>query len=539
MYFISKKRKFQIFFITSIFLSVSIWGGFKTLTAIQAAPKIKLINAFNKTKATIQDEKNLLYKNIFIDDKYIENLYSNGVHINGNVKFKSINENGIKIYKLNILKKIGINFDYSCDIPNKKLLFNSNLEFMGLNLINYNAYTDNDKIELSIPQLYDKWICFKAKNIEKQYNNSIFAEIVKIPEDKEISLQIFNKDYFSYKNLYKIKYLFENLDIENLFENFENISVEKLNEKKTIQIENDSIECTAFSVNIPKEDISKIENTINEFFKNNSDFKNFIYNIIQSQHLQNNSYNKNSKTVSEDSIEIINDLINIFDNISIDDINAVFYVDNEDRIIDFSIKTNIYDNDNKIENLDFIISGGFKGKNNLIENTILKLEILSQESTNKIIIDFNNKENIDNNNNINNNFLLSFKSLNYNTNTANLELESNIIYNKEQGKINGDINVINDYDKINILLNGYITPAENNKSIDINFDDITLNLNSNDFNNTSISLSYKYNIEALKEEIKESTGKKLDIFNISKLELANMLNDIYENIYPLKKIMPN
>lgn len=133
---------------------------------------------------------------------------------------------------------------------------------MGLNLIDYNAYTDNDKIELSIPQLYGKQICF----IEKQYNNSIFAEIIKIPEDKEISLQIFNKDYFSYKNLYKIKYLFENLDIENLFENFENISVEKLNENKTIQIENDSIKCTAFSVNIPKEDISKIENTINEFF---------------------------------------------------------------------------------------------------------------------------------------------------------------------------------------------------------------------------------------------------------------------------------
>lgn len=269
------------------------------------------------------------------------------------------------------------------------------------------------------------------------------------------------------------------------------------------------------------------------------DFKNFIYNIIQSQYLQNNSYNKNSKTLSEDFIEIINDLINIFDNISIDDINAVFYVDTENRIIDFSIKTNIHDNDNKIENLDFIISWGFKGKNNLIENTILKLEFLSQESTNKIIINFNNKENIDNNNNINNNFLLSFKSLNYNTNTVNLELESNIIYNKEQGKINSDINVINDYDKINILLNGYITPDENSKSIDINFDDITLNLNSNDFNNTSTSLSYKYNIEALKEEIKEPTGKKLDIFNISKLELANILNDIYKNIYPLKKIIPN
>lgn len=85
----SKKENFK-FFITSIFLSVSIWGGFKTLIAIQAVPKIKLINAFNKTKATIQDEKN---------------LYNDGVHINGNVKFKSINENGIKIDKLNILKK--------------------------------------------------------------------------------------------------------------------------------------------------------------------------------------------------------------------------------------------------------------------------------------------------------------------------------------------------------------------------------------------------------------------------------------------------
>lgn len=38
-------------------------------------------------------------------------------------------------------------------------------------------------------------------------------------------------------------------------------------------------------------------------------------------------------------------------------------------------------------------------------------------------------------------------------------------------------------------------------------------------------------LKLYKEEIKEPTSKKLDIFNISKLELANMLNDIYENIY--------
>ena len=60
----------------------------------------------------------------------------------------------------------GISIDYSCDQKNKKLMIDIGGEYKGTSISNAQIYTDNKKIVISVPKLYNSFLLLMPKTFK-------------------------------------------------------------------------------------------------------------------------------------------------------------------------------------------------------------------------------------------------------------------------------------------------------------------------------------------------------------------------------------
>ena len=179
-----KKNKMIIVLIVVTLIAVLLGGG--VYAVVNSNPKVKVFNALKATSEELKSKETLTEK--IAGKDYFEKLEEKGM--NQNMKFTLNSTNSNELQQLN---GAGISIDSSIDTKNKKLRFDIGGEYKGTSMVKAQVYTDNTKLMLSIPELYNSWFSCDAENIQDQYNNSLFAQNGKLP-NQEISIKAFGDD---------------------------------------------------------------------------------------------------------------------------------------------------------------------------------------------------------------------------------------------------------------------------------------------------------------------------------------------------------
>ena len=165
--------------------------GIGVYAVVNSNPKVKVFKALKATSEELKDKETLTEK--IAGKDYLKDLEKNG--INQNMKFTLKSTNSKELEQLN---GAGISLDYSYDPKNKKLMFNIGGEYKGTSIAKAQFYTDNKKLMLSVPELYNAWFTCDAENIKEQYNNSYFAKNGQIMNE-ELSLNLFDDERSTFK----------------------------------------------------------------------------------------------------------------------------------------------------------------------------------------------------------------------------------------------------------------------------------------------------------------------------------------------------
>ena len=508
-----KKNK-SIIILTIVALVVILIGG-GAYAIINNNPKVKVFNAIKATSKEIKSKEGFIEKIAMKD--YSEILREKGV--NQNIKFALKSSN---IGEMENLNGIGMNLDYSIDINNKKLLYKIGVENKDTSIVSSQFYTDNNKLMIYVPELYNSWFTCDAENIDKQYNDSVLAQNGELA-NKEISFKVFGEDDNEtldkdfYKNIVE-DYLKSN---EETFKTIgENIKVEKLKESKDIEIGGISQKCTGYNLVVSGEDAKMFILKSYDYILQDENIKKIITEQVKYSYMQQiEDYNSPEEMVS-DIYEDIKENRDSFENtINFDDINANVYIDKDGRAVSTECSTGI--NNNSGRKIQVKYCSDFKGKDNIGDIIDMSIEATKDEENAKI--DFNkntiNKDGtIENEMNLNLSFDDDPISINtksqYNTNNGDFDVLASL-----NGKNNGSMDINCD---------GNINFDKSSKKLAVDFDKIDFK-NNTDQDGINISFDASYYIAPLQNSIEEPDGEKLEIFKLSEEEMTELAQEVQGN----------
>lgn len=507
-----KKNKLVIIAGVVVLLFALIGGG--AYAIINSNPKVKVFNALKATSEELKNKETLTDK--IAGKDYQKKLQEKG--INQNMKFTI---NSTNMPELASLKGMGISLDSSMDQKNKKLMLNVGGEYKGTSIVKAQFYTDNKKLMLTVPELYNSWFTCDAENIQTQYNNSVFAQQQKLP-NQEISFQAFGKDGDVILNEEFFKevltsYLSANGD--KLATIGKNIKVEKSKEAKEIEIGGAKEKCTGYDVVISGQDAKIFIESIYDYILQDEKIKKVITQQVRYSYMQQNKKYASPEAMVDDMFAEMKKVRDEFDSkVTFDDVNTKIYLDKKGRAI--SIEANTAMTDDAGKKVEVKYTNDFKGKDNIGDIMDMSMEL--ENNGDKVKIDLDNTS-VTKDDTMSEEMKLVLAS---NKDKFNFNLKSN--YNLKSGSFDGAADINADGQGVTLNYNGNGKFDKSSSKLDLDFDKLDLNMNINR-QKVNISLGGSYSMAPIDKPIEEPTGEKLEVFNLSQDKLVSIVNEIQNN----------
>lgn len=138
------------------------------------------------------------------------------------------------------------------DISAHRMRTSTALSVMNNELIGLVIYGDDDKLMLSVPDLWRQNLEFAPERIDRQYNDSLLAEKFGSIESSEVSVDLFpEKDSVSLSG--KFKRNFEDSAVKISIEKLEGPIMTGVSDKDGKLYDDRKYECSPYNVTIPKE----------------------------------------------------------------------------------------------------------------------------------------------------------------------------------------------------------------------------------------------------------------------------------------------
>lgn len=507
-----KKNKLIIIAGIVVLLFALIGGG--AYAIINSNPKVKVFNALKATSEELKNKETLTDK--IAGKDYLKKLQEKG--INQNMKFTV---NSTNMPQLATLKGMGISLDSSMDQKNKKLMFNIGGEYKGTSIVKAQFYTDNKKLMLNVPELYNSWFTCDAENIQTQYNNSVFAQQQKLP-NQEITFQAFGKDgdVILDEQFFKdvmASYLSANGD--KLATIGKNIKVEKSKEAKEIEIGGAKENCTGYDVVISGQDAKTFIESIYDYILQDEKIKKVITQQVRYSYMQQNKKYASPEAMVDDMFSEMKKVRDQFDSqVTFDDVNTKIYIDKKGRAV--SIEANTAMTDNTGKKVEVKYTNGFTGKDNI--GDIMNMSMELGNNGDKVKIDLNNTSAVKDDT-MSEEMKLVLAS---NKDKFNFNLKSN--YNLKSGSFDGAADINADGQGVTLNYNGNGKFDKSSSKLDLDFDKLDMNMNINR-QKVNISLGGSYSMAPIDKPIEEPTGEKLEMFKLSQDKLVTIINEIQNN----------
>ena len=417
----SKPNKNKLMIIIAAIVLIGVFAGIGVYAIVNNNPKVKVLKGLKATSEELQNKETLTEK--IAGKSYLKDLEEKGM--NQNMKF-TINSTNLK--GLAELNGAGISIDSSIDQKNKKLMLNIGGEYKGTSIAKAQFYTDNKKLMLSVPELYNSWFTCDAENIQNQYNNSLFSQNGKLP-NQEISIKAFGND--GDKILDKefcdaiVKgYLKDNA--EKLTTIGKNIKVEKSKETKNIEIGGVNQECTGYDVVISGQDAKMFIASIYDYMLQDEGIKKVITEQVRYSYMQQDKKYTSPEAMVDDMYGQMKKARDSFESsVTFDDVNATIYIDKKGRAV--SIESNTAINNGNGEKVDIKCSNDFKGKDNVGDIIDMSMELSNNGE--KIKID------LDNSNNIKDDTINEEMNLVLSSNNQPMNIKMKSVYNTKSGDL--------------------------------------------------------------------------------------------------------
>lgn len=169
-----------------------------------------------------------------------------------NENYKSVFE--MDIYDLEGLDNMSFGLDATvlCDYDNQKMKENIDFSLSYYNFLSFQLAADKTDVYLDIPLLYDGSICFDSQNINEQFNNSIFKDMLESGTlDEELSMNFFEKAASKTTSFYD-----ENKN--EIMQAIKNGGVTKTGTVLPVAIGDKTVNCEEFSLSLKKDDINAL-----------------------------------------------------------------------------------------------------------------------------------------------------------------------------------------------------------------------------------------------------------------------------------------
>jgi len=504
-----QNKKKLIILIAAVLVVLLVGGG--VYAAINSNPKVKVLKALKATGDDFKNKQTLIEK--ITGKDYLKDLEEKGTK--QNMKFTM---NSTNIPELLQMKGSGLSMDSLYDIKNKKFMLNVGGIYKGTSLVDAQFYTDNKKLMISSPKLYNAWFTCDAEKIQEQYNTSVFAQNGKAP-NQEITMKFFDDEkQLAGKELADtIQKGYLKANEKMLTTIGENIKVEKSKQDKNIEIGGVSEACTGYDVIISGEDTKAIVESIYDYMLEDPEVKKVLTKSLKYSYMQYGKYNSPEAMV-DDMYKQMKDARDKFKNsFTCENINAVVYIDKKDRAVGIDINTVINANNQKLE---VKYSSDCKGKDNVADIIDMSMELTNNGE--KIKLDF------DSSSTTKGDAINEDMNLVIDLNKLPVSIKTKTEYNTKSGDFNGSLDLNAQGQGINASCNGNSKYDKSNKSLQLNFDKIDLRTNV-DSKNVTISLDGSYTMAPIDKAIEEPTGEKLELFKLDKNKIVEIGKDIQKN----------
>lgn len=500
-----------IILIIAIVTILLVGVGVGAYAIISNNPKVKVLKGIKMTSRELKDKQTLTER--IVGEDYFKDLKENG-----SKQKMQFALNATSYPELSQFKGTGISIDSSCDMKNKVLMFDIGGQYKGTNLVNAQFYTDNNKLMISIPKVYNAWFTCDAENIQDQYNNSYFASTGQLI-NKELSLKLFddNKVLSGEELVDAVVNGYMDANKEKLAELGKNIKVEKSKKTKNIEIGGVNQECTGYDVVISGQDAKAFVQSIYDYLLEDKEVKKVIAESAKYSYFQEGKYNSPEDMVDDIYRELKDANEEFKKSVTFNDVNAVVYLDKKDRAVSIELNSSINVDGEKT---DVEYSIDFKGKDNIGDIINLAMELINDNGSFKVDLDnsTDTKDDV-----INENMNLDISA---DKSPVNITVKSE--YNTKNGDFDASAKMSAEGQGITINGKGNSNFDKSDKKLAIDFDEINFKSDINS-EQISVSLDGSYEISPLDDSIKEPSGKKLELFKLSEDKVAEIAQDMQRN----------
>ena len=510
----SKPNKNKLIIILIVVALIAVLAGVGVYAVINSNPKVKVFKALKATSEELKNKETLTEK--ITGKDFLKDLEEKGTK--QNMKFTLNSTNYPQAQQAN---GAGISIDYSCDQKNKKLMLDIGGEYKGTSISNAQIYTDNKKIMISVPKLYNSFFTFDAENIQNQYNDSVFAKNGNKLPNKEISVKAFGDDgeLFNKELIDAVVkgYLKENG--EKLATIGKNIKVEKSKETKNMEIGGINQECTGYDIVISGEDAKTFIGSIYDYMLADEQVKMKITSAAKSSYIQKGKNYSSTEAMVDDIYKQMKDARDKFESsVTFDDVKTTIYIDKKGRAVSIESNTAI-DNGNN-DKLDVKYSSEFKGKDNIGDIIDMSMELGNNGEKIKIDLD-NTTTTKDDAINDDMKLVVSFDNK-----PLNIAIKSD--YNTKSGDFDASADFSAEGQGLTANCNGNANYNKSSKTLKLDFSKIDLksSIKSMPIN---ISLDGSYSLTPLENGINEPDGEKLELFKLDENKIGSIVQEMQKN----------
>lgn len=509
----SRKRK-KIIIFTILILCISLVAF--CIYCVLNSSKVTVFKALKATSDQVKIKGDLLQK--VTDKDFLKILKDSGTNQNIEVTMDSSSDP-----KLKGLSGYGIALNSLSDENKKQLMMGVSEKYKGKELFNTEFYTDNNKLMLSMPKLYDGWFVCDAENIQDQYNKSFFAENGKQMSSKEVSLKLFGddniKEYYGKELMNAIinGYISENNDKLSKLEKA--IKVRTLKEKKTIEAGGQKEECKGYSINIPGNEAKIFVDSFCDYMledkhvnKMITKYANYLYIV------DNKNYNNSEAMIDDIYSKMKENIIKFKEAYTCENVNGVVYVDPKGRAVSIELDTIVNEKDEK---KNFKFSVDFRGYNNVANIIKMTIDLYGDKENFSI--------NLNSSSTTKDDAINEDMKLVVHQNKEPLTFSEKYEYNTKTEEFNATVDLSSKKQQLGAILKGTGNYDKSKKILKFDFN--TINLKAVGVAKPiNISLTGSYSLAPIEKSIEAPSGESIELFKLSKDKFASIVQQIQKNM---------
>ncbi len=412
----------------------------------------------------------------------------------------------------NTLPTLGFDVTTDYNIPEELMRGNMVLSVFNIRLLDLNLTASDDKIYISAPNLLDGNYYLNGSTLGKDYNNSVWMELLGLEVEDDYSYNIFEKA----EQVEEINAADKDLLLaiaENIIKIEETMTLEKTKEFIEIERGGKTVKCDGMRVVLSKDALNNFIADVHIEFKNSAYMQNIITQVMELY-----GEEANIQEVEELCEELVDDFFSIR---YAKDVELYIYLDKKDHIVSIATADEIHLENGNIDSIGF--SFEFTGETRALDevNGVINLKSESESFT----ISINRIAELTKSSYINNCILI--------ITDHDLEEEVKLYYanewNLDEDEFKYEITLEDEYgDTLGLVTKGSLSDIVKGESFTLNLGEFSLLVKGE----AQLTVSGRITAEPFEGTITVPDGAK-DLMKLSENEIFMIILELYNSFNEL------